>query len=94
MIAFSHNVVTMRSSNYVETEVPTLLLLLFNVDKIIIIIIIRLEMFDDDHLDPFEMLFKTLRSKNQDLQRANPTESGNPYRPTDLPWHVGTSNPR
>jgi len=70
-----------------------LLLLLFNVDKIIIIIIIRLEMFDDDHLDPFEMLFKTLRSKNQDLQSTNPTESGNPYRPKDLPWHVGTSNP-
>jgi hypothetical protein len=51
-------------------------------------------MFDDDHLDPFEMLFETLRSKNQDLQRTNPTESGNPYRPIDLPWHVGTSNPR
>ena len=71
-----------------------LFLMLLNIHKIINIIIIRLEMFDDDHLDPSEMLFKTLCSKNKDLQTTNRTEGGENYHPKDLPWHVGTSNPR
>ena len=79
-------------SNHVKTEAPTLLfLMLLNIHKIINIIIIRLEMFDDDHLDPSEMLFKTLCSKNKDLQTTNPTTHGKNYHSKDLPWHVGTS---